>query len=73
MIGACYKRCALGASGVEAIPHIDFWRHAGELVLVGCSRTRAFVTRTPWVDDVGSHERDAGFGYAAAPAESYDL
>jgi hypothetical protein len=27
-------QCALGASGVEALPHIDFWRHLIELVLV---------------------------------------
>nr|QBK87066.1 MAG: autophagy-related protein 27 [Marseillevirus LCMAC103] len=42
--GAAYKIRAKGASGAEAIPHVEFWRGLPGLVRDGCSTVAAAST-----------------------------
>ena len=58
-VGMAYKRLTVGASGVEAMPNIDFWRAFGTNISTGALWVKCTVTCTPMPnvsdDDLGYH------------------
>ncbi|KAG9395815.1 Autophagy-related protein 27 [Carpediemonas membranifera] len=62
-VGMVYKRLALGATGLEIIPNIDFWSRVPGLMIDGCK----FITwPVTWVVSlVIKHGGGGGQGYSA--------